>query len=182
MENRGFIADSMLGRLAKWLRALGYDTHYQPRYTPEDMNALLREGRLLLTRHRKRAERSDRRALLIHGNHVSEQLTGLARELDLEPPPSAWFSRCLLCNTLLREARKNAASEKVPEYVFHQNVNNIRVCPSCGRHFWPGSHRSRMEDQLRKWGLPFIHETPSEGTEGTARSVTLEEHSTRPVP
>lgn len=168
MDNMGFVADSMLGRLAKWLRVLGYDTHYQTCYPPEVMNALLKEGRLLLTRHRKRAQRSGRSALLIHGNHVNEQLIGLAKELQLRPPPSAWFTRCLICNTLLKQAHESEAREKVPEYVFHQNANQIRFCPSCGRHFWPGSHRSRMENQLRQWGLPFVHETPSEGAEGTA--------------
>jgi uncharacterized protein with PIN domain len=152
-----FVADSMLGRLAKWLRVLGYDTHYQTSYTPEVMDALVSEGRLLLTRHRKRAERSGRQAAWVHGNHVSEQLIGLANELPLEPPPSAWFSRCLICNTLLRQACENEAREKVPEYVFHQNVNQIHLCPSCGRYFWPGSHRSRMTAQLREWGFLADH-------------------------
>jgi len=152
-----FVADAMLGRLAKWLRVLGYDTHYQTSYTPEVMDALVSEGRLLLTRHRKRAERSGKQAAWVHGNYVSEQLIGLANELHLEPPPSAWFSRCLICNTLLRQACENEARDKVPEYVFHQNVNQILLCPSCGRYFWPGSHRSRMAAQLREWGFPADH-------------------------
>lgn len=157
MGDMRFVADSMLGRLAKWLRALGYDTHYHASYPPEIMDALIGEGRLLLTRHRKRAERSGKTAVFIHGNHVGEQLIGLARELHLTPPPSAWFSRCLLCNAQLGEARENEAREKVPEYIFHQNANQIRFCPSCGRYFWPGSHRSRMVSQLREWGFPVDH-------------------------
>jgi len=155
MADMRFVADSMLGRLAKWLRVLGYDTHYQSFYPPKVLYALMSEGRLLLTRHRKRAESSGQKALLIHGNHLGEQLIALARELHMAPPPSAWFSRCLICNAQLREARESEAREKVPEYVFYQNMNQIRFCPSCGRYFWPGSHRSNMAAQLREWGFPF---------------------------
>jgi uncharacterized protein with PIN domain len=32
-------------------------------------------------------------------------------------------------------------------------MKNIRFCPSCGRYFWPGSHRIRMEKQLNGWGF-----------------------------
>jgi len=145
----------MVGRLAKWLRVLGYDTHYQTHYTPDRLETLLSQGRVLLTRHRKRAESSGRKAVLVHGNHVRDQLIGLARELHLEPVRSAWFSRCLICNTLLKQACENEARDKIPEYVFYQNMAQIHFCPTCGRYFWPGSHRTRMEDQLKKWGLPL---------------------------
>ena len=97
-----FLVDSMVGRLAKWLRVLGYDTHYQTCCPPDVMETLLREGRILLTRHRKRAEKSGHTAVLIHGNQVKEQLLGLIGELHLEPDRSGWFSRCLICNTLLK--------------------------------------------------------------------------------
>jgi len=152
-----FVADSMVGKLAKWLRVLGYDTHYQPHYSPEAIDAFVRDGRILLTRHKKRAEKLGSGAVLICGNQVNEQLMKLKGELHLEPARSTWFSRCLICNAILRQAREGVAGEKIPEYVFYQNMTNIRFCPSCGRHFWPGSHRTRMEAQLKEWGIPFKH-------------------------
>ena len=152
-----FVADSMVGKLAKWLRVLGYDTHYQPHYSPEAIDAFVRDGRILLTRHKKRAEKLGSGAVLICGNQVNEQLMKLKGELHLEPARSTWFSRCLICNAILRQAREGVAGEKIPEYVFYQNMTNIRFCPSCGRHFWPGSHRTRMEAQLKEWGFPFKH-------------------------
>jgi len=150
-----FVADSMVGKLAKWLRVLGYDTHYRPHYSPEAIDTFVRNGRILLTRHERRAEKLGNAAVLIRGNQVSEQLMELKRELHLEPARSVWFSRCLICNAILRQAREGIASEKIPEYVLYQNMTNIRFCPSCGRHFWPGSHRVRMEMQLTEWGFPL---------------------------
>lgn len=156
MENVRFIADVMVGKLAKWLRVLGYDTHYQPHYSPEAIDAFVREGRILLTRHKERAEKLGG-AVLICGNKVSEQLMKLKRELYLEPAQSVWFSRCLICNVILRQAREGVVGAKIPEYVLYQNRTNISFCPLCGRHFWPGSHRANMEKQLKEWGFSFKH-------------------------
>ena len=150
-----FVADVMVGKLAKWLRVLGYDTHYQPHYSPEAIDAFVREGRILLTRHKRRAEKLGNAAVLIRGNQVSEQLIELKRELHLEPARSTWFSRCLICNAILRHACEGVAGEKIPEYVLYQNRTNISFCPLCGRYFWPGSHRARMEKQLKEWGFPL---------------------------
>ncbi|MCD6305024.1 MAG: Mut7-C RNAse domain-containing protein [Deltaproteobacteria bacterium] len=157
MIDMKFVADVMLGRLAKWLRILGYDTYYQSSCSEEEIHALIREGRLLLTRNTDRAGRTGSKSVLVRGNQVSEQLLGLARELDLRPRRSAWFSRCVVCNTPLLPARESDAREKVPEYVFYQSGNRIRFCPSCGRYFWQGSHRSRMTAQLMEWGFGGKH-------------------------
>jgi uncharacterized protein len=155
-----FVADAMLGKLAKWLRVLGYDTHYQTSTVPGDLDALVMGGRLLLTRHRKRAQLFGARALWVHGDHVGDQLMRLAKDLHLDPPLSARFTRCLRCNTLLRQASDSEAREKVPDYVFHQNTGQFRCCPSCNRYFWPGSHRSQMTARLKAWGLEGAHGCP----------------------
>jgi uncharacterized protein with PIN domain len=145
-----FAADSMLGRLAKWLRVLGYDTHYRGYYGPAVINQLAREGRCLLSRQRKTVD-LDHNAVLINSNHVGEQLDELKKKLHLSPDRSQWFTRCLICNVLLRKAQKDKARENVPEYIFYQNVSGIRFCPSCGRYYWSGSHRQRMVKQLEQW-------------------------------
>ena len=161
MEDVRFVADVMVGKLAKWLRVLGYDTHYQPHYSPEVIEAFLGKGRILLTRHKERAEKLGG-TVLIRGNKVSEQLMTLKRELHLEPARSVWFSRCLICNVILRQTREGVADdwiavEGIPEYVLYQNRTNISFCPLCGRHFWPGSHRAGMEKQLEEWGFSLKH-------------------------
>lgn len=147
-----FVVDSMLGKLAKWLRIMGYDTHYQSFYRPEDIDQLVEEGRCLLSRHKGIVDRfSD--AVLISGNHVGEQLSELRESILLDSNSSSWFTRCLICNSFLKEGRIDIACENVPEYVFYQNMKQIRFCPLCRRYYWQGSHRKRMLKQLEEWGF-----------------------------
>jgi uncharacterized protein with PIN domain len=147
-----FIADSMLGRLAKWLRVLGYDTFYQPFYRQGVIGASVREGRILLSRHRSTVTRyAD--SMLIRSDHVKDQLYEMKKSGAITSERSKWFSRCLLCNVPLQEAEGTHARDNVPEYVFYQSASGIKFCPSCGRYFWPGSHRDRMVGQLEEWGL-----------------------------
>jgi uncharacterized protein with PIN domain len=147
-----FVADSMLGKLAKWLRVLGYDTHYESYYRPGEIDRLVAEGRTLLSRHKKRVD-SYSKAILLCSNDAGGQLAELREKLGLNPDRLKQFSRCLICNVILQEAVPGKAKENVPEYVFYENMSEIRFCPSCGRYYWPGSHRLRMARKLREWGL-----------------------------
>jgi uncharacterized protein with PIN domain len=147
-----FVADSMLGKLSKWLRVLGYDTHYQRYYGPGVIAQLVKDNRLLLSRHNETVNRYFD-ALLIHCDHVGEQLAELEEKANLAPDREHWFSRCLICNVLLEKPVVHKARENVPEHVYFQNMTGIRFCPSCGRYYWPGSHRKRMLRQLEEWGF-----------------------------
>jgi len=147
-----FVADAMLGKLAKWLRVLGHDTHYESRYPAGSLDRLAREGRYLLTRDRSKANRHPE-AVLLTSNGVGEQVEELNVRIPLATDPAEWFTRCLVCNVLLQEPPPRDSREAVPEYVYYENTKNIRSCPSCGRCYWPGSHRKQMLRQLEKWGL-----------------------------
>lgn len=147
-----FVADSMLGKLAKWLRVLGYDTHYQPFYRPGLLDGLVQEGRMLLSRNRTTVNRCAS-ALLIQSDDVKDQLREMRDGHHIILDRSQWFSRCLTCNVPLEEPVNRDAHESVPEYVSYQCAAGIRYCPSCNRYFWPGSHRDRMIEQLEKWRL-----------------------------
>jgi len=153
-----FVADSMLGRLSTWLRVLGYDTHYQSSYGEGELVSLVQAGRRLVTRDRRRWQGSGR-VVCLHSDQVGEQLQELFSRLELLPEPSRWFTRCLRCNDELDEADEEEVLGKVPEYVFYQSRGHIKICRSCGRYFWPGSHRERMVRQLARWG--FACETVS---------------------
>jgi hypothetical protein len=151
MELR-FLADSMLGRLAKWLRVMGYDTHYQSFYREGMIGQLIHDRRRLLSRHKAITEQYPN-ALLIHSDHINEQLQEMKQGGDLASDRSNWFSRCLICNVRLKKAEADDVRGNVPEYVIYENIAGIRFCPSCGRYFWQGSHRERMIRQLEEWGL-----------------------------
>ena len=147
-----FFLDVMLGRLNKWLRALGCDAICRRLLDQDLMSPRFEEGRILLTRHRKRAQRFDR-MLFLHEDRVGDQLAELRNRVRIDPDRSQWFSRCLLCNTTLIEAPEHTIKGNVPDYVYRENISKIRFCRSCGRCYWPGTHRDRMEKQLREWGF-----------------------------
>jgi uncharacterized protein with PIN domain len=147
-----FVADTMLGKLSKWLRVLGHDTHYQGFYKPGALHVWVKDGGRLLTRQEKIASRYDQ-SLLIRSVGVKDQLLELRERLDLVPERSAWFTRCIVCNEPLQGVSPGEARDNVPEYIFYLNMNQIRRCPSCGRYYWPGSHRQRMIKHLLEWGV-----------------------------
>ncbi|NQU14816.1 MAG: Mut7-C RNAse domain-containing protein [Desulfobacteraceae bacterium] len=147
-----FVADSMLGKLAKWLRVLGYDTRYKSHYGPGVIDQLVEDGRTFLSRQVKIVNSYDN-AVLLQSHDTGGQLAELKEKIGFEPDGSKLFSRCLICNVLLEEADISEAKENVPEYVFYENMMGIRFCPSCCRYFWPGSHRERMARKLREWGF-----------------------------
>jgi len=148
-----FVADAMLGKLAKWLRVMGYDVRYQSHYPSGLIDRLVRnEARTLLSRRLKTVA-GYQDAFLITADSVREQLLEMKIRGLLTLGRSSWFTRCLRCNTLLKEATLEEASFNIPDYVLNEKVGKISVCPSCGRYYWPGTHRVRMEKQLKEWGF-----------------------------
>lgn len=148
-----FIVDGMLGRLAKWLRILGYDTAYSPYLDDDQLVRLARaEGRLLLTRDRGLARRRGLQCLLIESDHLEEQLGQVLAEPALagEHP----FSRCPVCNTPLQKVDKTELEGRVPPHIFRTH-KDFSLCPNCDKIYWPGTHWARMQEKL----AGFRHQT-----------------------
>jgi uncharacterized protein with PIN domain len=141
------LTDGMLGRLTRWLRALGYDTIYAP---DTDDNELLRraraEGRVLLTADHALAARRGARTLLIEAQDLADQLRQVRAALG--PPPDAEFSRCVACNGKLAPVDKTTLADRVPPHVLATR-QEFRRCPDCDRIYWPGTHIERMKDVIR---------------------------------
>ncbi len=146
-----FIVDSMLGRLAKWLRIMGYDAHYQQSYKQGEIEALIDEGRIFVTR-KKQWEKVFPSATIITSDHVGEQLKELKHQ-GLLASPLAPFTRCIRCNVPLTEVDITTVSQRVPEYILYEAGKKIKHCPSCKRCYWAGTHKDRMRKQLRLWGV-----------------------------
>ncbi len=149
---RRFLADSMLGKLAKWLRVMGYDTHYQPFYQTGVIGDLIRERRILLTRNTSLTFKQVD-SVLIQPDNVKDQLEQMRTGGYLKTDRSKWFSRCLVCNIRLNNIPADEAAANIPEYILHQHNPTISYCPACRRYFWPGSHSLRMFNQLKEWGF-----------------------------
>ncbi|MBM3308327.1 MAG: NTPase [Candidatus Eisenbacteria bacterium] len=145
-----FVADAMLGRLAKTLRMLGYDAAYAAHAPDEEIRlAALRDGRVILTRDREiAATRLPVRVVLVEGDRVADQLRFVARELGLSPDPAGFFSRCLRCNVPVTEAHADEMGGLVPPYVLATQSRFAR-CPSCGRVYWAATHVARARAWLR---------------------------------
>jgi uncharacterized protein with PIN domain len=150
-ENRGaekkFLADAALGRLARYMRMLGYDVAY---LRGEDGAAVLREalrtGRIVLTRRRDLAAREDVTAFLVESDDVLAQLAATARRFGLRFMPDA-LTRCLECNEPLRAVSKEEVRELLPPHV-RKTQEKFTRCPSCGRVYWPGTHIARAVVRL----------------------------------
>lgn len=140
------LADGMLGRLARWLRILGYDTAFD---AGADDWALIRraraEARLLLTRDRQLAKRRGAPALLIESEELADQVQQVVSTVGASPEGA--FTRCPVCNERLASLSREAARERVPPHVYRTQPE-FRLCPACSRVYWRGTHWQRMREAL----------------------------------
>lgn len=143
-----YLADVMLGRLARWLRALGYDTRYEPALDDAALAELARrEDRILLTRDVELTRRRKLRAFLIHDDKVMQQLRQVMAAFGLNTTTA--FTRCIECNAELVAIGREDAASLVPPYVFKTQAQ-FRQCPRCGKVYWRGSHWMRMQNVVRE--------------------------------
>jgi uncharacterized protein with PIN domain len=148
-ENLRLLADGMLGKLAKWLRLLGYDTAYDNVASDRELARRARaEHRVLLTRDHELSLRRGLRTLLIQSEVVEEQVQEVQDTLG--PPPHPPLSRCAVCNTALETVAAAAIADRVPPYVLRTQAE-FHLCPGCERVYWPGSHFQGMREQIEKF-------------------------------
>ena len=146
-----FIVDTNVGKLARWLRMLGYDTLFINNIDDEELIAIgLKEKRVLLTKDTqimlRRVVISDRlKAILIQSDDVKAQLLQVVRAMKLDQERK--FTLCLECNEPLVPKRKDEVQELVPPYVF-KTQSNYYQCPSCQRVYWRGTHWQRMKQEV----------------------------------
>src|SRR5689334_9865995 len=143
-----FVADKMLGRLARWLRIIGQDVTYGPELSGVGLlRAARQESRMILTRDRAVAKRNPPPYIMIHSDHFREQLKQVVDECGLDPLNDA-FTRCAECNSALEPLSKSAVEGKVPPYVY-ETQEKFSFCPKCRRVYWPATHQERMLAELR---------------------------------
>jgi uncharacterized protein with PIN domain len=145
-----FAADRTLGRLAKWLRLMGFDTLYEPDGSSNWFYAHLDEMRVLLTRTEKiRTRFAGRRLVFIEANQLFEQIAQVIDELAITSKDIRPFSRCIECNTPIIDIAKETVYGQVPDYIWATH-DNFSMCRQCERIFWRGSHTERAMDRIKR--------------------------------
>lgn len=148
-----FIIDSMLGKLTRWLRMLGYDTKYVVNL---DDNTLIEvaktEERVLLTRDVELcglARRNQIDVYLVEGNNSQERLAALSRKFGMKLELDPDTSRCSKCNSKIVPVRKEVILKDVPSGTakFHERFWR---CPKCHKVYWQGAHWKNIIKTLEK--------------------------------
>jgi uncharacterized protein len=156
--NFKFIVDLNVGKLARWLRLMGYDTVFLPHLDDGDMVKMaLTQQRVLLTRDTQIMQwnivSSGRvKAILIEEDDPRKQLLQVAQRLNLNYQFNP-FSRCLECNALLETRTPQEIEGQVPPYVF-KTQSKYTQCPDCHRIYWRGTHWQAMNRVLQGWQVP----------------------------
>jgi hypothetical protein len=139
-----FIADEMLGKLARWLRAIGYDTvYYEGGSDDALMQQALEEDRIILTRDSDFLEKKlARKIFFLKSEQPREQFRQIVEELGLDVEDKV-FTRCIVCNKKLIPVDKNEVQDEIPVYIY-LTQNKFYYCLNCGKVYWPGTHKDSM--------------------------------------
>ncbi len=142
-----FVLDVHLGRLAGYLRMLGFDTVYANEAGDLELVRISAEQRrILLTRDRGVLKHS----AVTHGYWLREtdsrrQAEEVVRRFDLARSLRP-LTRCMVCNETLKEVSRAEVEERAPKETLEW-CNEFRECGGCRRVYWEGSHSRRM----RQW-------------------------------
>jgi uncharacterized protein with PIN domain len=144
-----FILDAHLGKLARYLRMLGFDSLYRNDYSDKEIIETARDQKRIILTRDKLLLRSPR---VDHGYYVRSvekhaQLIEIVKKFDLYSQFRS-FTRCMTCNTELLPVGKKMIRDRIDPDIY-KCFDEFYNCPSCEKFFWRGSHFERMERQIR---------------------------------
>ncbi len=135
-----FFCDDTVGKLMKKFRLLGFDT--------KKWNGTYEEGRILITRSRKRWENYPGESFMIFEDKWRNQLVELERRYSISKKAKL-FTRCPECNTLLIDTTAEDVKDKIPERVY-LTATHFKICPNCGKIYWSGTHVKRIREEFER--------------------------------
>ena len=145
-----FVIDSNLGRLARYLRLLGFDALYSNSYDDARVAAIAdQQQRIVLTRDRFLLHRK----IITHGYFVREvhpvqQAAEVIRRFDLKRLITP-FSRCIGCNGQLHDVEKGKILDRLEPNTL-RFYDHFRRCESCRQIYWAGGHHERALGLIRR--------------------------------
>ncbi len=143
-----FILDAHLGKLAKYLRMLGFDTLYRNDYGDMEIIEIAKEQKRVILSRDKVLLKSPK---VNHGYYVRAtekhtQLIEIVKKFDLYSQFKT-FTRCMTCNTVLQSRSKETIRNLIDPDTYNC-FNEFFYCPECNKVFWKGSHFERMEQLI----------------------------------
>jgi len=144
-----FIADIMVGRLAKYLRMAGYDVLYTNTASDNQIISKAREtDRIVLTRDslmlaRREFKKGTVKYLFIKDDKLKNQLNQIKSDLKVSLKPN--LVRCIECNRKLIKVKKEDVKNKVPPYVY-KTQQNFLYCKKCDKYYWRGTHYDNIRN------------------------------------
>ena len=141
-----FVLDVHLGKLARYLRLLGFDTLYERDYADAAIAAIsVADSRIVLTRDKGLLKRKEvTRGYWLRNTQPREQIAEVVRVLDLRRRVEL-FTRCMVCNHTLETVKESNVRDELPAGLRGQ-FGRIARCPGRERLYWPGSHYDRLAD------------------------------------
>jgi hypothetical protein len=143
-----FVLDTHLGRLAAYLRLMGFDALYRNNTSDEELAEISQvQRRILLTRDRGLLKRSQvTHGYCLRSTSSRQQLVEVFQRFDLHGAARP-FTRCLRCNGLLHPVSREAVGHLIPAGTADL-YDTFAQCESCGQVYWPGSHHRRMQQMV----------------------------------
>lgn len=144
-----FIADIMVGKLARYLRMAGYDVLYENNASDDRIIKIAgKTGRIVLTRDtlmltRKEFRNGTIKYLCIKDDRLKKQLQQVKSEFKISLEPN--LIRCIECNSKLIKVKKEDLKDRVPPYVF-KTCQNFLYCKNCDKYYWRGTHYRNIKN------------------------------------
>ncbi|NSW85423.1 MAG: Mut7-C RNAse domain-containing protein [Syntrophobacteraceae bacterium] len=143
---RRFVVDIMLGKMAKWLRILGFDTLCRRLENQQQIDALRNRGYILVTRNRRWCSREG--VFCPTTDDPAGQIRELLDSLAVSSEEFRPLHRCILCNQVLVPIARDQVFGQVPDFVYETSPAFYH-CPACLKIYWSGSHSKRMMERVK---------------------------------
>ncbi len=145
-----FSVEKTLGKLAKWLRILGFDTIDGQDFSDSRPMNTEEECRIRLTRTTRVRDRdTSGRLIFIKSDHPFDQLTEVIQALQINTEDTEPFSICIRCNTPINPVDKDYVRNMVSDYTWETH-DTFQFCNQCRRVYWPGSHTKRSQEEIKR--------------------------------
>lgn len=140
-----FAVDCMLGKLAKNLRILGYDTFYKSYIDDAELVEIAyKQQRIILTRDKGLIKRKKaKNYIYIKSTIPKEQIKEVQNIINIDKNKKP-LTRCLICNSVLKKIDKKSIENRVPKYTY-SIVQNFYICEKCNKIYWSATHIQSMK-------------------------------------